>query len=295
MNLGRISNKGVELSFDSMNLARRNFQWTTSFTISHNCQRVEDVGTEEFVSAMNSPGNNPYMIYGYVKGYPLNSLWGFQYAGVWKSDEERERNKVTRTYVSTTANWDDGTPRYYDTNHDGVLNQDDLVYQGNADPYIYGGLQNTFYYKNLKLGVYFAYSLGGKIYNYAEFYQAGGMYTNQYRYMLNAWHPERNPESNIPRACYTDVSIPSDFMIHDASYLRLKTVSVGYTLDFSKTRSGLRDATFTLSGENLLLWKYYNGFDPDVSSEGSSSTLRRVDLGAYPKARTITFSVQVRY
>ena len=295
MNLGRISNKGVELSFDSMNLARRNFQWTTSFTISHNRQRVEDVGTEEFVSAMNSPGNNPYMIYGYVKGYPLNSLWGFQYAGVWKSDEERERNKVTRTYVSTTANWDDGTPRYYDTNHDGVLNQDDLVYQGNADPYIYGGLQNTFYYKNLKLGVYFAYSLGGKIYNYAEFYQAGGMYTNQYRYMLNAWHPERNPESNIPRACYTDVSIPSDFMIHDASYLRLKTVSVGYTLDLSKTRSGLRDATFTLSGENLLLWKYYNGFDPDVSSEGSSSTLRRVDLGAYPKARTITFSVQVRY
>ena len=121
------------------------------------------------------------------------------------------------------------------------------------------------------------------------------MYTNQYRYMLNAWHPERNPESNIPRACYTDVSIPSDFMIHDASYLRLKTVSVGYTLDLSKTRSGLRDATFTLSGENLYLWKYYNGFDPDVSSEGSSSTLRRVDLGAYPKARTITFSVQVRY
>ncbi|MBQ9311101.1 MAG: TonB-dependent receptor [Bacteroidales bacterium] len=295
MNLGRISNRGIELSFDSMNIAKKDFQWTSSFTISHNRQRVEDVGTEEFVSAMNSPGNNPYMIYGYVKGYPLNSLWGFQYAGVWKSDEERQRNKVTKTYVSTTAKWDDGTPRYYDTNHDGVLNQDDLVYQGNADPYIYGGLQNTFYYKNFKLGVYFAYSLGGKIYNYSEFYQAGGMYTNQYRYMLNAWHPERNPESNIPRACYTDVSIPSDFLIHDASYLRLKTVSIGYTLDLSKTRSKLRDATFSLSGDNLLLWKYYNGFDPDVSSEGTSSTLRRVDLGAYPKSRTITFSIQVRY
>ena len=83
-------------------------------------------------------------------------------------------------------------------------------------------------------------------------------------------------------------------MVHDASYLRLKNVSLSYTLPFKKT-AGIRDVTFSVIGENLYLWKNYNGFDPDVSSEGTSSTLRRVDLGAYPKARTITFSVQVRY
>ena len=65
--------------------------------------------------------------------------------------------------------------------------------------------------------------------------------------------------------------------------------------DGSKRTFFLRDATFSLIGENLYLWKNYNGFDPDVSSEGTSSTLRRVDLGAYPKARTVTFSIQVRY
>ena len=103
----------------------------------------------------------------------------------------------------------------------------------------------------------------------------------------------RNPESDIPRAGYTDVALPSDFLIHDASYLRIKTISLGYTLNL-KNRF-FRDVTFTLSGDNLYLWKNYNGFDPDVSSEGTSSTLRRADIGAYPKARTVTFSIQVRY
>ena len=125
---------------------------------------------------------------------------------------------------------------------------------------------------------------------------AGSRRTNQYRYMLNAWHPERNPESNLPRAgVISDQALPSDFMIYDASYIRLKSLTLSYTFDLSKKVKWLRDVTVSMAGENLFLWKRYNGFDPDVSSEGTSSTLRRVDIGAYPKARTITMGVQVRY
>jgi TonB-linked SusC/RagA family outer membrane protein len=295
VNIGRTSNKGIEFTLSTRNIVKRDFSWTTDFTISHNEQMVEDIGGEQFVSALDSPGNNPYMMYGYVAGYPLNALWGFKFGGIWTSNEERERNQVTNTYVSPSNATGDGRIRYYDINHDGTLSQEDLVYQGNADPWLYGGLQNTFHWKNLRLGVYVNYSLGGKIYNYSEIYMAGSIFTNQYRYMLNAWHPERNPESQIPRAGgKTDAALPSDFMIHDASYVRIKNVSLSYTLPFKRT-SFLRDATFSLIGENLYLWKNYNGFDPDVSSEGTSSTLRRVDLGAYPKARTVTFSIQVRY
>ena len=158
-------NKGIELSVESHNIVRPKFHWSTTLTLSHNEQKVDDIGSEDFISAYNSPGNNPYMMYGYVKGYPLNSLWGFKYGGTWKSAEEREENAVTKTYVSPANT--DGGPRYYDTNHDGVLSREDLIYQGNADPYLYGGLQNTFYIHGFKLGVYFAYSLGGKIYNYS--------------------------------------------------------------------------------------------------------------------------------
>ena len=144
--------------------------------------------------------------------------------------------------------------------------------------------------------MYFTYSLGGKIYNYSEFFMAGSTFTNQYRYMSNAWHPVRNPNSDIPRAgAKTDAALASDFMIHDASYLRLKNINLSYTLDLHKTRVPVKDVTFTVSGENLYLWKKYNGFDPDVSSSGTSSTLRRLDIGAYPKARTVIFSIQVRY
>ena len=293
-NIGKTSNKGVELSIESRNIVRPKFSWTTNLTIAHNKQNVDDIGSEDFVTALSSPGNNPYMMYGYVKGYPLNSLWGFKYGGTWKSAEEREENAVTKTYVSPANT--DGGPRYYDTNHDGVLSREDLIYQGNADPYLYGGLQNTFYIHGFKLGVYFAYSLGGKIYNYSEIYMAGSQFANQYRYMLNAWHPVRNPNSDIPRAgAKSDAALPSDFMIHDASYLRLKNITLSYTFDLKKKCSWMKDLTLSVSGENLFLWKKYNGFDPDVSSEGTSSTLRRMDLGAYPKPRTIIFSLQLRY
>mgnify|MGYP001522753107 FL=1 len=293
-NIGSTSNKGIELSIESQNIVRPNFHWTTTLTMSHNDQMVDDIGSEDFISAYDSPGNNSYMMYGYVKGYPLNSLWGFKYGGTWKNADERKENEITKTYVSVSNT--DGGARYYDVNHDGVMSREDLIYQGNADPYLYGGLQNTFYIHGFKLGVYFAYSLGGKIYNYSELAMAGGYATNQYRYMLDAWHPVRNPNSDIPRAgAKSDAALPSDFMIHDASYLRLKNVTLAYTFDLRKKCSWLRDLTLSVSGENLYLWKKYNGFDPDVSSEGTSSTLRRMDLGAYPKPRTIIFSIQLRY
>ena len=93
----------------------------------------------------------------------------------------------------------------------------------------------------------------------------------------------------------SDAALPSDFMIHDASYLRLKNITLSYTFDLKKKCSWMKDLTLSVSGENLFLWKKYNGFDPDVSSEGTSSTLRRMDLGAYPKPRTIIFSLQLRY
>lgn len=292
-NLGRTTNKGVEFSIESRNIDHPKFQWTTALTLSHNKQMVDDIGNESSVVAL-AAGGNGYMMYGYKKGYPLNSLWGFKYGGVWKNDEEIEANATSKSYVSTY--YKHGHPRYADINHDGALSADDLVYQGSADPVVYGGFQNTFYIaKHLKIGVFFNYSIGGKIYNYSELYMAGSYQTNQYRKMLNSWHPVRNPNSNIPRAGTTDRMLPSDFQIYDASYLRLKSVNVSYTFDLRKKVKWLRDITVGVSGENLWLWSKYSGFDPDVSTESGSSALRRIDLGAYPKARMIVFNLQIRY
>ena len=299
-NLGRTTNNGVELTIDSRNIDTKDFSWSTTFTISHNSQMVKDIGNENYVATLSSWGSNSYMMYGYKKGYPLNSLWGFQYEGPWQNLEQLERNQYTKTYVSSTLASESnlssllGHPKYADQNKDGVLSEKDLIYLGNSDPILYGGLNNTFHWKNFKLAIYFTYSLGGRIYNYSELFMGGGSITNQYRYMLDCWHPVRNPDSWHPRAGTGYNLMPSSRQVHDASYLRLKTASLSYTLPFKKGKT-FKDIMFTLTGDNLLLWTEYNGFDPDVSTNSSNSTLRRVDMGAYPKARMVVFGVQLRY
>ena len=298
-NIGSTTNSGFELTIESRNIVNPKFRWNTTLTLSHNNQMVEDIGHEEYIAALSSGGNSPFMMYGYKAGYPLNSLWGFKYAGVWKTAEEFERNQHTHTYVSSTTGNNPmtmrGYPKYVDTNNDGILSEDDLVYMGNSDPFLYGGLQNTFHIGRFKLGVYFTYSLGGKIYNYSELAMGGGNSSNQYRYMIDAWHPVRNPDSDLPRAGTDDILVPSDLQIHDASYLRLQNVNLSYTFDLRKKTKALRDITLSFVGNNIWLWSKYNGFDPDVSTESGGSTLRRVDLGAYPRSRTFVFSVQIRY
>lgn len=299
-NLGQTSNRGVEITISTRNIVKRNFGWSTEFTLSHNNQMVDNVGHEEYVSAMESGG---YMMYGYKKGYPLNALWGFQYEGVFHSVDEVRKNEITHSYVSQTSiSKDDpnyytllGRAKYADVDKDGVLSNDDLIYLGSADPVVYGGLQNTFKIKNLTLGVYFAYSLGGKIYNYSELYMSGSYYTNQYRYMLDAWHPVRNPDSDIPRAGIGTSHVPSSLQVHDASYLRLKTLNISYNFDFKKLRKPVvKGLTIGLTGENLFLLTSYNGFDPDVSTSSETSTVRRADVGAYPRARQIVFNLQIK-
>lgn len=291
-NIGATSNRGLELSIDTRNIVKRGFVWSTSFTISHNTQRVEDIGGENHIIAYAAPSTG-YMMYGYVKGYPINSLWGFQYAGVWHNQEEIDRNALTHAVASRNGSTTLGMPVYVDRNHDGVLDSEDLTYLGNADPYVYGGIQNTFNIGKLSLGIYFVYSLGGKIFNYSELFMSGSQRTNQYSYMVNAWHPVKNPNSNLPRAGIMDEDVHSTRQLHDASYLRLKTVSVSYTWNIRK--KFIKDITFGASADNLFLLKYYNGFDPDVSSSSDGSTIRRMDLGAYPKARTIIGFIQLRY
>lgn len=233
-------------------------------------------------------------MYGYKEGYPVNALWGMEFAGTWKTREEIEENKTSHEFVSKPGTFTDlGRSKYVDQNKDGVLDRNDIVYLGCSDPLVFGGIQNTFKIHGFNISFYFHYSLGGYIFNPLELSMGSGdNQTNQYRYMTNAWHPTRNPDSDIPRAGSKDFVV-STAQRHDASFLRLKDVSLGYTFDLSKaTNYKLRALTLSMSGNNLYLWKYYNGFDPEVSSPNGT---RRIDLGAYPNSRTIVMSVQLDF
>jgi TonB-linked SusC/RagA family outer membrane protein len=293
-NLGLTSNTGVELTIESRNIERKKFGWTTTFTVSHNTQMVHDIGHNSFIASVECPSG--YMMYGYKAGYPLNSLWGFQNLGVIKSKEDIERNKLTKTWATQTAP-SLGELKYADQNNDGVLDDNDLIYLGNSDPILHGGFQNNFHIGNFKISLYFAYSLGGKIYNYSQLYMGGSAITNQYRFMLDAWHPEKRPDSDIPRAGFdANEIVPSDYMVYDASYIRLKNASISYNFDFKKNKKQLvKGLTLTLTGDNLWLWSKYIGYDPDVSTESDGSVMRRVDIGAYPKARMVILKANIKF
>lgn len=292
-NVGKTANKGYEITVNSTNINIKRFKWITTLTMSHNQQVVLDAGGYDRIPTY-TPNVYTYEMYGYQQGYPVNALWGMEYAGVWKSREEIEENKTTKKYASKTMTYTDlGRQKYIDQNNDGVLDRNDIVYLGSSDPLISGGFQNNFQIYGISLNIYFNYSLGGYIFNPLELNMGSGDYqTNQFRYMTNAWHPVRNPNSDIPRANSKDYVV-STAQRHEASFLRLKDVSVAYTFNLAKqTKNKINTATISLSGNNLYLWKYYNGFDPEVST---LSTTRRVDVGAYPSSRTIVFSTQINF
>ena len=284
-NFGKTRNMGIEFSITSHNITRKHFNWETTFNISHNDQIVLDIGDTEYISTVHYDGQ---MYYGYVKGYPANALWGFKCAGVWHNDEERERNKATHAFVSRYDK--NGVRKYVDINHDGVLDRNDYVYMGSGDPVVYGGLQNSFNFWNVHLDLFLSYSLGGKLYNISERQLGMTTYTtNKYRYMLDGWHPVRNPWSDIP-APYDEDTYGSDFLIHDASFLRIKTLSVGYTFDLRNKVKWMKSIDLSLSGDNLWLFTTYNGYDPDISSSG-----RRIDNASYPNPRTYTLSIKAKF
>lgn len=287
-NVGNTRSWGWELAISSRNIATQHFSWRTDLTLSHNNSIVTDIGAEYEQVATYT--NSSQMLYGYKVGYPVNALWGYKFGGVWHNAKEREDNETTRTWVSYQQV--DGYAKYADLNHDGILDYRDQAYLGSADPIVFGGLQNTFTIRQFSIGVYFTYSIGGYIYNLSEFNLGSGINnTNKYRYMMDCWHPVRNPEGNLPSA-YAQDAYRSDRYVHDASYLRLKTLSVSYTFDLSKKVKWAKDLSLSAYIDNLFLITGYNGYDPDISS---SSSVRRLDNAAYPNPRTYMFSLKFRY
>ena len=297
-NVGRVRNAGVEVTINTKNIISRDFKWNTTLTIAHNRQMVVEAGEgNSVVPTYLNPRNSSQYLYGYKKGYPVNALWGYRYEGVWKSLEEYERNKATHLYVSsspvTTFKAVRGYSKFADLNHNGVLDEGDMEYLGCSDAVVYGGFQNDFIlFKRLKIGIYFAYSIGGQIYNLSELYLGSGNQSyNKYRYMINAYSPD-NPDSNLP-AAYRDDALGCSRFVHDASFLRLKTVSIDYDVPLSKkVTKVLKGLKLGVSADNIWLLKSYNGFDPDVNT---SSTVYRLDNGSYPRPCTIIGKIFFRF
>jgi len=234
----------------------------------------------------------------YLKvGVPIGANFGAIYGGVWHNqqeiDEELARTAGSRKLVSPSGFYKPGKPRYVDQNGDGLLNIDDYMYLGTPNPKLYGGFGNTFTYKNLSLDLFLQYNQGNTMYNAIEFFMGSGAeFTNQFAYMADRWTPS-NTGSDIPMVNSRD-NVPSSRFLHDASFIRLKSLQLSYNLKslFPKT---FKSASVYVTGTNLLLLTKYNGFDPEVNGGGTSSTIRAKDDGTYPNARTYALGINVGF
>lgn len=296
VNLGKTESSGLEVSLSGDVIRSKNFTWNSTFNLSTNQQTVLDIGPLVRLSLDNNGygANTNYL----EVGVPIGANFGVQYRGTWKSqaeiDAELAKPKGERSLVSASASfYKPGKPRYEDTNRDGVLTQEDYRYLGTPNPKVFGGFGNRLTYKKFSFDMFWQYSAGNTMFNSIEFFMGSGSdLTNQFAYMADRWTPS-NPTSDIVGVNSRD-NVPSTRLLHDASLIRLKSAQFSYNLSGTFPKLFKQCEVFA-TGTNLLLFTKYNGFDPEVNKEGTSSTVRAKDDGNYPYARTFALGINVGF
>ena len=190
-----------------------------------------------------------------------------------------------------------GDPKYRDINNDGVVDDNDRTIIGCGQPLHTGGFGNSFYFHGFDVNIFFSWSYGNDILNANRLIFENGSTTNlnQFASYVDRFDATTNPDSDIPRINANGMYVYSSRVVEDGSYLRLKNVSVGYTLP----RSVLRRMHFDtlrvyVSADNIWTWTRYSGPDPEVSTRNSVLT-PGFDWSAYPRAFGLTAGVSFTF
>lgn len=318
-NVGKTQNQGIEFTLNTINVKNKNFSWNSNFNISFNRNKILDLNgsDDRIISVVGGQGNALSAVPGYIAkiGKPISQMYGFVYVGNYQlTDFDLLPNGV---YVLKDniphaggsanvirANQKPGDPKYADVNGDGLINDDDITVIGDPNPIHIGGFSNNFTYKNFDLNVFLQWSYGNEVYNANRVQFEGGTplgsgnSMNQYTSYNNRWTFD-NPSNEYFRAFAINGQYPngtrvtSSRVVEDASFLRLKTIQLGYNVTgrFIK-RVGLRSLRAYASAQNIHTWTKYTGMDPEVNVRGLGLTAG-YDFSAYPRALTYTFGVNI--
>lgn len=321
-NVGKTKNVGVDLTLNTVNIERKNFSWDTSLNFSLNRNTIEALSGEQYFLEEASFGYNT-ATHKIEVGKPIGQFYGYKTLGVYQvSDFEYDAETKTYTlkdgipYMGNKTDVQPGHWKFEDVDRNGIINEGDRTVIGNANPDFYGGLNNTFRYKNWDLSIFFSFSYGGEVLNATKLSSTKAGRTNynvldivdsHSRWMtINAagelvTDPEELAALNAGRtiACINDLE-QSDSYVHswgieDASYLRLSNVNLGYKFSRAQLKNlGLQSLRLYITGNNLFVWTPYSGFDPEVSTKGNSLT-PGVDWGAYPRNRSFIFGLSATF
>ncbi|MBC7845903.1 MAG: TonB-dependent receptor [Flavobacterium sp.] len=291
-NIGELENKGLEFSLNTKNIITDSFSWTTDFNIAFNKNKIlklpdnnADVRYGTAPGSFNQPDSQVLRV-----GKPVGSFYGYIYDGVIQT---------TRTNLTSFTGFEiaPGGENFRDVNGDNILNSSDKTIIGDPNPDYILGFNNDFKYKNFDLNIFFQGSVGGEILNYTLL-ELGSGTANATTEALNAW-TATNTDTDVPSAKVRTKFISSRF-VYDASYIRLKNISIGYNVpkDFV-SRLGLSRARFYVSAQNLWTLTEYPGADPEVNylnnSNQNSNRNLGLDYGSYPNVESITLGFNLTF
>lgn len=305
-NIGQIQNKGIELNLSTTNIQTRKFIWQTDFNISfikNTLKSLQD-GTESMYSATKF--NSNFSAYDYVAtvGSSLGQMYGYVFDGVYQTSDFNmtpDGQKVLKTGIPDISNHagravEPGMVKYKDVDGNGVIDTNDRTVIGNGLPDWYGGITNTFNYKNIDFSFMFQFSYGNDVYNANRMFntQSQDERSNQLAEVADRWTPT-HASNRVPSAKgYVKYQLYSRF-IEDGSFLRLKNITLGYTLPSKWTRKAYINRLRVYgTAQNLFCLTKYSGYDPEVNMK-SSPLMPGFDWGAYPKSKVFTFGVEVQF
>jgi len=296
LNVGNIMNKGIDLDLRTVNADGNNFKWNSSINISINRNKVTNLNSDTDIQLM---GGSLLRV-----GQPIGTFYGYQFDGIFQSDEEAATSPVLKGQEASSANQASramaGDRRYKDVNEDGVIDENDRTIIGSAQPKYTWGFGNSLSYKNIDLSFFFQGSQGNKMANLNNLDLLN--FTGQNNVLANAglnrWTPS-NHSTKYPRALASgslDAGVYSSAIVEDASYLRLKSISLAYNFKptlLSKIK--VKNLRLYATASNLWTVTNYSGYDPEANTYGQSTTIVGIDAGGYPMSKTFLLGLNVGF
>ena len=301
INAGSIKNQGIELAVNTSNITSKDFSWNSIFNIAYNKQKC--IALAPGVSVISTNTANPSGVVSgreftrLEPGHELGELYGFEYIGVIKTGEK----------YSAEPNAKPGDPKYADLNGDGIITPDDRKYLGNTNPHYTAGFSNRFTYKGFDLNIFFQSSFGYSLYNMNRLVLESTTGTD----VLKRFVVGTNENTDVPREGYFLSSYGSyvnSRFVENASYIRLKQVSLSYNLPQTLLRHLriVENLQVFANAQNLLTFTKYSGTDPEVNvhavtnNSPNNTTFSSannlgggLDFGVFPAFKTFEFGARL--
>ncbi len=285
VNVGEMSNKGLDLGLNYNDQAM-NGALTYGVGINFSTYRNNVVKLNNSATAvLLGPAIRSYTWTRSVAGMPLYSFYGLKIDGIYQNQGEVDAGPKYPGYAAV------GKYKYQDTDGDGTITDNDRVFLGNPHPDFTYGINLNLGYKNFDFSAFLQGVQGNQVLNmvkrWVDFNNQAG--NRSLRMLYDSWTPE-NPDAVLPILDANDSRSqqPSSYFIEDGSYLRMKNITLGYTLPAGTlSKIGLSSARVYVQAQNLFTITKYSGIDPEITSVGSTpgSTVLGIDQGNYPNAK----------